>query len=808
MTATSLGTPSCIDAIASVHRGLRIWSESIRPHLQSVQCQYCEVRKSTSYRYRCLLTYRSLCPTNSSSSFEFGGVIPVAQSDVAGIPPIALTIPDFEGQAILRIFANSTQSEVGCFSASVTNGNTFAQPAAVGSILGIFTIIASVASFATSIYGDHIPTIRTHHAHSLSIFVVFSVLHHIFFTGALSMNWPSVLPAFWSNFAWSAGMIYTKSMQDSINKLIGTNKGNTTAVGAQSLGASSDNTGGGYSISQIYRRTLEGRSLVARDLENRTTGFSWYGNPVKPGLPLPGNYSGFAGTLSSENIPASNAFMTGFLWLLVLLVTVVGSVILFKWLLEASSRFKLIKSDRLLFFRKHWLGFTAMAAARIAFIGFFMMIFLTLFEFVYKGSPGVTALASLVFLVFFVGLISIAGYACFYRLRFGHFTANPDRIHLERTKALGCVPWLGVTRASHRSEKTNPKPSIGSLPWWTISYTDEDPQRLGVHEDEDFIKKFGWLSALFRKGRWWAFALWLVYEFVRACFYGGAAGRPLTQVFGLLVVEAIALITIIQLKPFEGSRLNTLMVYILGFSKVVVLALSAAFDARFSLPRIITTAIGVVIIVIQGILTIILLIAIVVGVVSSHMSLTRNREDYRPRHWARYRERYFAHINRAATDRPPTPPPMPEEPKEPYFNMHSVRRVPKIEDEDENNIGDRDGTNDSRISVAAGGTTAAAANRGSRADSLRSTMSYSNLPYGAKPHRASWSSRDFHNWHELGNRESGTMSRGGTSDMQSNISLREFSPRSRAPSRGNSLPLEVRKSRNNGKEKERDVTAE
>ena len=624
------------------------------------------------------------------------------------------------------------------------------------------------------------------------------------------MNWPSVLPAFWSNFAWSAGMIYTKSMQDSINKLIGTNNGNTTAVGAQSLGASSDNTGGGYSISQIYRRNLGDRSLVARDLENRTTGFSWYGNPVKPGLPLPGNYSGFAGTLSSENIPASNAFMTGFLWLLILLVIVVGSVILFKWFLEAFSRFKLMKDDRLLFFRKHWLGFTAMAAARITFIGFFMMIFLTLFQFVYKGSPGVTALASLVFLVFFVGLISIAGYACFYRLRLGHFTANPDRIHLERTKALDCVPWLGVTRASHRSEKINPKSSIGSLPWWTISYTDDDPQRTGVHEDEDFIKKFGWLSALFRKSRWWAFAFWLVYEFIRACFYGGAAGQPLAQVFGLLAVEAIALIATIQLKPFEGSRLNTLMVYILGFSKVAVLALSAAFDARFSLPRIITTAIGIVIIVIQGILAVILLIAIVVGAVSSHMSLTRNQEDYRPRHWARYRDRYFAHIKKAATDRPPTPP-MPEEPKEPYFNMHSVRRVPKIEDEDEDNIGDRDGTNDSRISVAAGGTIAAAANRASRADSLRSTMSYSNLPYGAKPHRASWSSRDFNSWHELGNRESGTMSRGGTSEMQSNTNPREsyaISPRSRAPSRGNSLPLEVRKSRNNGKEKERDLNAE
>ena len=625
------------------------------------------------------------------------------------------------------------------------------------------------------------------------------------------MNWPSVLPAFWSNFAWSAGMIYSKSMQDSINRLIGTNYGNTTAVGAQSLGPSSDNTGGGYSISQIYRRGLEGTSVFKRDLENKTTGYSWYGSPVKPGLPLPGNYSGFAGTLSSENIPASNAFMTGFLWLLVLMAIVIGSVTLLKWSLEGLGRFKLIKNDRLAFFRNHWIRYLAMAALRIAFIGFFMMIFLSLFQFVYRGSAGVTAIAALVFLIFFVGLLGVAGYACFYRLRFGRFTTSPDRLHFEWTKVFRFLPWVVLTRASRRTEKTNPKSSIASIPWWSASYIDNDPQRIGIHDDEDYIRKFGFLSARFRKGRWWAFALWLVYEFVRACFYGGAAGKPLTQVFGLLVVEAIALIIIIQLKPFEGSRLNALMVYILGFSKVAVLALSAAFDARFSLPRIITTVIGVVIIVIQGILTVILLIAIVVGAVSSHMSLTRNREEYHPKSWANLRGRYFAHINRAATDRPASPPPMPAEPKEPYFNMHSVRRVPKIEDEDNDHIGEFYGGNGSRTSVAGVGTVGTTTNRGSRANSMRSTMSYSNLPFGARPHRTSWSSRDFTSWHEAGNRESGTMSRGGLSNMQSEGSLRDsygVPPRSRAPSRGNTFPLEVRKPRNNGKEKERETVVE
>lgn len=762
------------------------------------------------------------------------GIIPVSASDVAGIPPIALSIPDFEGQAILRVFDNATESEIACFSAVITNGNSFSQPAAVGIVLGIFTVVAVIASFATAVYGESVPIIRTHYAHSLSIFVLFAVLQHIFFTGALSMNWPSVLPAFWSNFAWASGMIYSKSMQASIDKLMGSNHGNTTTVGASSLGSSSDSTGGGYSISAIYKRTSHGlfarepgylpELLRARDfgsllskrdgLQNSSTGFDWYGYPVPSGLPLPGNFSGFAGTLARENIPASNAFMTAFLWLLILTAIIAASIMLFKWCLEGMRLAKLIKPDRLSLFRTRWLSFTGMAVLRIMFIAFFMMMFLTLFQFAYKGSPGVVAIAVIVFLVFFLGMMGVAGYALYSRLRYGKYSRASDRVHFERTKVLGFLPWIELNRESHRSEKVNPKISVGSLPWWRISHIDQDPERTTVHEDVDYTQKFGWLSARFRRTRWWFFALWLVYEFVRACFYGGAAGQPLTQVFGLLVVEVIAWIFIISLKPFEGARLNALMVYLLGFSKVATLALSAAFDARFNLPRIMATVIGVVIIVVQGILTIVLLIAIVVGAISSYMSVTRNRENFSPKSWASWRERYFAHIEKAATDLPPPPPPVPEEPKAPYFNVGSVRRMAKIEDEDKEN-GENYDPFSSRLSAGGGGTHGNATRRTSRAESMRSNMSYSNLPYGARPHRASWSSRDFNGWHESG-RDSGAMSRNGMHDMRSDGSLRDSyrTPpvRSRAPSRGQTVhdiyPLDVIKSRANGKGKERDPMVE
>jgi hypothetical protein len=695
----------------------------------------------------CSANIKSLCPMKTGVPIEANGIIPISQQDVAGIPPIALSIPDFEGEAILRIFANSTQSEIGCFSAVLTNGKSFSQAASVGTILGIFTAVAMISSFATAVYGDHIPTMRKHYAHSLSVLVVFSTWHHIFFSGALSMNWPSVLVAFWSNYAWAGGMIHTKGMQNSINKFIGSNKGNTSVVGAAGVGVPNENLGGGYDIHAIYKRHVFPKALnvpglmkrakfnrvahhledlvAKRELANKSDGgFAWYGKPLTHGLPLPGNYSGFAGTLGQEEIPASNAFMTGFLWFLILLAIVAGSVVAFKWILEGLTKTPLVRNDRLVFFRNHWLRYTALAVLRTLFIGFFMIMFLCLFQFTYLGSTGPIAIASIVFIAMLLGMFGAAGYACYYWIKFGNHTSNPEYRRIEKKKALKVIPWFGLTRSNES----------------------EEPEK-SIHDDDEYTKKFGWLASRFRRTRWWFFVVWLTYEFVRACFLGGASGHAMVQVFGLLVVEFIAFVAIIIMRPFEGQRLNAIVVYILGFSKVATVALSAAFDISFNLARIPATVIGVVIIVIQGILTIVVMIAIVVGAISSYMSVMRNREEFKPKKWAGLRDRYFQHLDRAEKDvkiEPPPEPEVPEEPKAPYFSVNSIKRVAKIEDEDPDFVAEIHGEfSQSQMSLSGlGGTPEEGVHRRSRAPSIQSQVSMSNIPSGARVHRASWSSRD------------------------------------------------------------------
>jgi hypothetical protein len=180
-------------------------------------------------------------------------------------------------------------------------------------------------------------------------------------------------------------MIYSERMQRSINRFLGSNQRNASFVGA--AGSATNSPQLLFNLQSIYQdppvpqvaarsiRPLPSVGLApAESLTHRlvkrasdavaTVDFPWYGKPVPPGLPLPGTFFGFAGTLAQQSIPASNAFLTGLLWFLILLVCMTAGIVLLKWTLELLSAMNLVKKDRLSLFRSHWIRFTALAALR------------------------------------------------------------------------------------------------------------------------------------------------------------------------------------------------------------------------------------------------------------------------------------------------------------------------------------------------------------------------------------------------------------------------------------------------------------
>ncbi|KAH6646060.1 hypothetical protein BKA67DRAFT_525735 [Truncatella angustata] len=722
----------------------------------------------------CYVNIYSLCPMNASVPITAFALFPVGQMQMSGIPQIAYEIPDFEGYARIQLFSNSSQTEIGCFQAVMRNGATFSQPKAMGSVLGVFTAVAVVASFATAAYGVSIPHMRMHYAHSFSVLIIFETFQSIFFSGSLSLNWPSVLSAWWSNFAWTAGFIPIKGMIQSIDGFAGVS-GNASQVGG--AGSTIINNNGGGLAQQIYGRSLAselvgvferrapkaidyGTTIMGRQAHNDSDpyDYDWNGNPVTPGMPIPADWSGFAGTLSELGIPASDAFMISFIWLLVILACVTLLLVVFKLALEGLARLKWIKQDRLDYFRSHWRGYISVSLLRVLFIAFSAMCIMTMFQFSHAGKTGPLVIAAIVFAVFTLGLGGLAAYALRSRLRLGKFAVEPDRILLHRGVIMGCIPFLVPIRLSQLGEQEFARRPAASVPFIRCHFVDDQPDRPKVHNDVDYIKRFGWLYARYRLSRWWYFIFWLAYQFVRACFIGGATTNPLAQIFGLFIVDILSLVAIAAINPYEGQRNTATAVWLLGISKLVTTGLSVAFLPDFNLDRIVTTVIGVVIIVVQALITIAILILIVLGGISSWMSLTRNREDFSSQRLEGVRIKYFEHIAIKALDKrappaerrrsmisasDPDEKAVPARPKEPRFAVTSVRRISKIEDEDDDYLEEIEPPLHHANPSA---PTAHPATRMRRTNSVSSRHSVSSLPRAARPHRASWSSRDFSSW--------------------------------------------------------------
>ncbi|RBR14830.1 uncharacterized protein FIESC28_07528 [Fusarium coffeatum] len=717
--------------------------ENVMMHL-SIEV-YGEERFNKTYD-PCAANITSLCPLEAGELVNAYITTSISADDIAGIPSIALNIPDLEGFSRLRIFANSTQTEIGCFQATMSNGRTFSQPEIVGTILGVFTVFAVLASFATAIYGVQIQHMRMHYAHSFSILIIFETFQSIFFSGALSVNWPALLPAWWSNFAWTAGMFATDDMIGAISPFAGVS-GNASQVG--SAGSIPINNGGGLA-QQIFGRSLQSRAIVQQDdvlhsLVRRADfnssnpyDYSWAGGPRNPGMPLPGDYSGFPGVLSVLGIPRNDAFIIGLIWLLVVLLAVALFITFAKLTLELCAKCKLTKSDGFDYFRSHWLGYLVAGLLRTLFIAFFVMTTLTLFQFSINGPPGPTAIAAVIF-VMFMGFAGFTAYACSTRLREGKYEVVSDTLRFEQGKILKKIPFVATTlESSIGEEEQAQKPRLfASLPIRRIRFVDKDPERPKVHQDESYIKRFGWLSARYRLSRWWFFTVYLAYQFVRACLIGGGRASPLAQVYGLFIFEIISLTIIIKLKPFEGSRNTTAAIWLLSISKIVTTGLSIAFLRTLDLSRVAATAIGMIILVVQCFLAAAILVLIVLGMVSTWMSLSRNREDF-PEKIDDLRVRYFEHME----DRAGTTKPKEDDVDELEELSKSIFSVSNVKRNTHNNaFPTLEGTRSQVPSHPAHPL-----NRPRRTNSASSRHSVNSLPRSGRTHRASWSSKDFAEW--------------------------------------------------------------
>ncbi|KAJ1325536.1 Transient receptor potential (TRP) ion channel [Microdochium nivale] len=731
----------------------------------------------------CQNNMASLCPMRASQPIGAFGTFNVTAAEVSAIPQLAFSMPDVEGLVRIQIFANSSKTEIACFQARLKNGKTFSQPAAVSSALAALTAIATIASFATAAYGVSVAHMRTHYAHSLSVLVIFETFQSIFLSGALSLRWPAILPAWWSNFAWATGIIPAPGIIQSVNSFVGIS-GNASQVGG--AGSTVLNNNGGLT-QLIYGRlplghavkvgseSLQSRSsdllsLAARQSNGAAVAYNeaWNGAPVLPGLPLPGDAHGLAQTLSILSVPAQSAFIVAVIWTAILVAFVLVFSATLKASLEGIIALKWLKQDRLQFYRTHWLGYLIVAGLRTCLVALFPVATLALYQFATGDGASAVAVAAVILVIFLAGTCFFVWRALHARFGNGKFALSPDRILFRSARLFRFIPFVAPVRLSQLKESEFAQKPRGSLPFLRLHFVEEDPVRQSAHQDEPYIKRHGWLSARYRLSRWWFFSCWAAYQLIRACFLGGAAANPLAQVFGLFMVEILAFVMLWALNPYEGQRNTALAVWLLGLAKATTSGMSIAFLPEFNLNRIATTLIGLFMIIIQALLTAAVLVLIILGCISTWMSLYRNKEYFVMDKLDDLRIKYYDHIAESAKDEKkptyesirrqkpkstfmvntmatgnqldditlvPAPAPMLPHPsrhkKAHSFSTNHARRLSKIEDEDDEPIDEMKPT-----------YTPAVRNR-SRTTSVSSVHSASGLPRGNRPRKVSWSSHDF-----------------------------------------------------------------
>ncbi|KAH6630162.1 hypothetical protein B0J18DRAFT_91678 [Chaetomium sp. MPI-SDFR-AT-0129] len=734
----------------------------------------------------CGLHIPSLCPLSSQTPITASTVLPAGNHPISQPLQFPFHLPDYEGTAKLQVYAASDKTtEIGCFQASLTNGHTVSHPAILAPILGFFTLVAMAASFLTAIYGISVPHMRMHHAHSLSVMVVLETFQSIFFSGALSVDWPPILTAWWSNFAWSAGMIYAPGLVQPISVFTGVDDGIGTAT--------TSNTWLAHSVLEKVVSHKASKGTAVKGPAFNSTFFNdttWSGNPVKPGLPFPGTAAatGFPATLSVSNIPIADAFLLSLIWIVIAFGFVTFAIATFKAVLGTLVITHKIHEDRLFYFRNHWLGYLAHALQRTLVVFFFTIMALSMMQFTMRTSVGPIAIAAVVFILVLISTVALVVSGCRHRTKRGKLEVQADRVICYRTPWFGGrvqgVAFIRESTVKQHNVEIQQKQQVYNFPMFKIKHIDDIPERNTVHMDEVFVKRYGWLSARYRRTRWWFMAYHVGYLFCRAALLGGGWKTPHAQVYGILVVDILNFIIAAILNPFEGARNTVMGVWILGFSKIITGGIATTLLPGATTTRSTAASHGLAILVIQASTVVALLALIVLSTASSFLSLMRNRKEVEPEWLEPARIRYFTAIEKKARDAPfavdhEPPPPTPR------FSVLSVHRCPKIEDED------TDAQAQPQFQPGAQGQTPTAneqpqppednstttegqqqqlqvnhshshSRQSSSAPRLSTSsfgprLSTGSLPRAARPYRMSWSSRDFRESVDLSRRASSVL---------------------------------------------------
>jgi hypothetical protein len=498
---------------------------------------------------------QQLCPV-PVGSFSAQGTQAIPNQFASQIPSIAFNIPDLDGTAKLQLLSDG--SDIACIESTVSNGKSFQTPAVPAIAAAICGGALAVSGLTALLSGGSTGAAPS----SPTFFETFTWFQGIAMNGMLSVSYPGAYRSFASNFAFSTGLIPWGSMQTAIDSFRARTGGNLTD---DSYAYLRNSTIVFQSDTNVTKRGLDFVDLVARAFtgsENGTT----FGSGSTANSSSSGNSSksmhlvnGIEGYVEQLAIPQANTFMTVLLFFAIVIGAIIVGILLIKVILEAFSMCgKLGKT--LNNFRKRYWWIMAKTITNLILLLYGVWTLYCVYQFTRGDSWAAKVLAG-VTLGIFTAILA------FFTIRIYHL--------------------------AHKYRKTEGDVS-------------------GLFDNKEIWRNYSIFYENYKKSYWWLFVPVIVYMFAKGVVIAAGDGHGMFQTAGQLIIESLMLVLLLFLRPFSlksGNWINIIIQIVRVLSVVCILV----FVEQLGIAQTPKTVVGVILIVVQSVLTGLLAILILVN---------------------------------------------------------------------------------------------------------------------------------------------------------------------------------------------------
>ena len=504
-----------------------------------------------------------------AAKFASQGEQTVPDEYASQIPAIAFNVPDLDGLVKMQLISDTDKAELACIQSTVNNGKTMEVPAVRYAAAGI----AAASLALTGISAISAAGAPGAAAPSPTFGEVFGWFQSMAFSGMMSVEYPKVYQSFSKNFGFSTGLVSWGSMQTTIDNFRQSTGGNLTEANYNYLkNATLVFTDGTNSstASKLKRRAIESAILLVRD----GTSVSVNGDTASVGDDTSSSDAASTDEPESKNqklvkniqayveqlqIPSPNTFMTLLLCFAIVVAAIIVLILLFKLILEAWSLAKPLPASMESWRKRYWWRL-AKAITNLILLLYGVWTVYCIYQFTEGDSWAAKVLAGVTFGLF--------------------------------TSILGWFTFMIWSKARESKKKLG------------------DPSAL--YEDKEVWVRYSLLYDNYKKSYWWIFVPVIIYMFTRGCVIAGANGHGLVQTGGQLIVEALMLCLLLWARPFSLKSSNWINCVIQTVRVISVICI-LVFVEELGMSQTTKTVTGVVLIVVQSVLTGVLAILIAVN---------------------------------------------------------------------------------------------------------------------------------------------------------------------------------------------------